>query len=93
MDPNLFYLLFDSLQSSSRTRLDVYAAIPSQILYKNPSHAQPLDLINFTILFAIDGQPTTTITGAADILEICLQLTGFESKKLVLLVLMNVVTL
>lgn len=68
----------------SRGSLDAYAAILSQILHKNPSSSQILDLINFTILFATDGQPTATIKEAAELLELCLQLTEFEGMTLVL---------
>lgn len=84
VDANPFYFFFDSLQSSSRGSLDAYAAILSQILHKNPSSSQILDLINFTILFATDGQPTATIKEAAELLELCLQLTEFEGMTLVL---------
>lgn len=83
-DANPFYFFFDSLQLSSKTSLGAYAAILSQILHKNPSNLQLLDLISFTILFATDGQPTATIKEAADLLELCLQLTEFEGMPLVL---------
>lgn len=43
-----------------------------------------MDLLNFTILFATDGQPTATIKEAADLLELCLQLTEFEGMTLLL---------
>lgn len=84
VDANLFYFFFDSLQSSSKASVDAYVAILSQILHKNPSNSQILDLINFTILFATDGQPTATIKEAADLLQLCLQLTEFEGMTLVL---------
>jgi hypothetical protein len=84
VDANPFYFFFDSLQSSSRTSVDAYAAILSQILHKNSSNSQLLDLINFTILFATDGNPKVTIKEAADLLELCLQLTEFEGMTLVL---------
>lgn len=81
---NPFYFFFDSLQPSSKASVDAYAAILSQILHKNPSNPQLLDLVNFTILFATDGQPTATIKEAADLLELCLQLTVLEGMTLVL---------
>ncbi|EHK48703.1 hypothetical protein TRIATDRAFT_93713 [Trichoderma atroviride IMI 206040] len=84
VDANTFYFFFDSLQSSSKASLDAYAAILSQILHKNPSNSQILDLINFAIHFATDGQPRATVKEAADLLELCLQLTEFEGMTLVL---------
>lgn len=84
VDANTFYFFFDSIQSFSKTSLDAYAAILSQILHKNSSNSHILDLINFTILFATDGQPTATLKEAADLLELCFQLTEFEGMTLVL---------
>ncbi|KAL6890861.1 hypothetical protein GGI43DRAFT_387319 [Trichoderma evansii] len=83
-DENPFYFFFDCLQSASKKSSDAYSAILSQILHKNPSNSQLLDLINFTILFATDGQPTGTTKEVADLFELCLQLTEFEGMTLVL---------